>query len=164
MHLDAQLSTWMTTESESNRVPVAVPAVANKQTVAAVLYHAEVWMLRLLKPFPLDAPFLTLLCLPFLCRRLMADDAIASPTDLTNAEAALPTDSWILNTKEALCFLLHLVAARLMVVDAFHVRDSLHIRHNNQPWMTSTPQSDHGATTVNGVAIRSESSKRIWMV
>ena len=50
MHRDAQLSTWMVTESESNLVASALLVVATRQTIAAVRNHADVPILRLLYP------------------------------------------------------------------------------------------------------------------
>ena len=164
IHLDAQLSTWIMTESESKRVPVAVPAVVSKHTVSAVLYHAEVRMLGLLKPIPLDAPFLTPFCFPFLRRWLVADDAIASPTALIVAEIFFPADLINLKKRDVLCFLLHFVAAREMMADALQVRDSLHIIHNNQPWTTSTPPNDHGAQTVKSSLANSDVKRALKII
>jgi hypothetical protein len=59
MHLEAQLSIWRVTEAESKRVVSARPLVATRQKIAFVLCQIDMSMCRLLKPFPLDIPFLT---------------------------------------------------------------------------------------------------------
>ena len=62
MHRDVQLSTWMVMESESNLVASVLLVLATRQTIAAVLNHADVPIHHLLYPCPLDFACLTLLC------------------------------------------------------------------------------------------------------